>query len=89
MLTYVLSPVKMIPKSEAGDPEGRYRAKRLLVLGLYDFGYDEGLGSMTSHASVPSAERWRSKGLHDHHPRIVHHRHRHLHRILLARHLQG
>lgn len=25
----------------AGDPEGRYRAKRLLVLGLYDLGYHE------------------------------------------------
>jgi len=25
----------------AGDPEGRYRAKRLLVLGLYDLGYNE------------------------------------------------
>jgi hypothetical protein len=25
----------------AGDAEGRYRAKRLLVLGLYDLGYNE------------------------------------------------
>jgi hypothetical protein len=25
----------------AGDPEGRYRAKRTLVLGLYDLGYNE------------------------------------------------
>ena len=25
----------------AGDPEGRYRAKRSLVLGLYDLGYNE------------------------------------------------